>query len=89
MQDIQDRIRGTLVRALKLEIDPEEIGEHDILFGGEIGLNSLAFIEVIVALESEFRLEIANEDLVENHFESINTMSEFIESLLSKSNQIS
>lgn len=82
MEDIIERVKTTIVRVLKLEIAPEDIGTDDALFGGGLGLNSIATIEIIVALEEEFKIEVPDEDLRVELFDSVRAMAEYVESVL-------
>lgn len=79
--ELKKRIKQTIVQALRLEIDPEEIGDSDVLFGGEMGLNSMAMIELVVALEEEFDLEVSDEDLRAEVFKSVQTIADYIHSV--------
>ena len=47
---VERRIKMIIVETLDLEVDPDEIGSDDLLFGGGIGLNSMATIEIILLL---------------------------------------
>lgn len=77
-QRIEDRVKNVIVKALNLEIDPGEIGDDDILFGGEMGLNSMAMIELVVGIEEEFNIEVSDEDLRPEVFESVNTIARYV-----------
>ena len=79
---IEDRIKRVIVSTLSLEIDPAEIGDTDVLFGGEMGLNSLAMIELVVGLEEEFGFGVSDEDLRAEVFESVQTMADYVRSAL-------
>ncbi len=79
--DLKIQIKQTIVRALNLEIDPEEIGDSDVLFGGEMGLNSMAMVELVVGIEDEFDLEISDEDLSAEVFKSVQTIEDYIRSV--------
>ena len=74
------RIKRTIVRTLNLGIEPDEIGDDDLLFGGDLGLHSMAAMEVIVGLEEEFGLEVADDDLRLELLDSVRSMSEYIQS---------
>ena len=79
--DLKIQIKQVIVRALNLEIDPEEIGDSDVLFGGEMGLNSMAMVELVVGIEDEFDLEISDEDLSAEVFKSVQTVEDYIRSV--------
>ena len=79
--DLKIQIKQVIVRALNLEIDPEEIGDSDVLFGGEMGLNSMAMVELVVGIEDEFDLEISDEDLSAEVFKSVQTIEDYIQSV--------
>ena len=79
------RIKRTIVRTLDLEVDPDEIGEDDLLFGGDLGLHSMAAMEIVVGLEEEFGLEVTDEDLRLELFDSVRSISRYVESALATS----
>ena len=79
--DLKIQIKQTIVRALNLEIAPEEIGDSDVLFGGEMGLNSMAMVELLVGIEDEFGFEISDEDLSAEVFKSVQTIEDYIRSV--------
>lgn|GEM_PF-4876024 len=59
---VEARIRRTLVRALSLEVREEEISLAESL-DAVVGLDSLAVLEFVDALEKEFALVIEPEQL--------------------------
>lgn len=79
---IEHRVKQVIIRSLSLEVTPEEIGAEDALFGGGLGLNSMATIEIIVGLEEEFGLEVPDEDLRVELFDSVKTMADYVRTAL-------
>ena len=75
------RIKEVLVRTLELEVAPEEIPDDEMLFGeGEhMGIDSIATLEVIVALEEEFGIEVEDDDLDAELFASVALMVDYVE----------
>ena len=74
------RVKETVVRALDLQVDPEEIPDDEVLFGGGLGASSIAVMEVVVALEEEFDFEVEDDELRLERFESINSIVAYVES---------
>jgi acyl carrier protein len=58
------RIRRLLVENLRLEgLEPQAIADDLPLFGEGLGLDSIDALELVVALEREFGISIANHDV--------------------------
>ena len=81
-ETIEYRIKESIIRALHLDIAPEEIGAEDQLFGGGLGLNSMATIEIIVAIEEAFDIQVPDEDLRVELFDSVHTMAAYVRTVL-------
>ncbi|MFC5719510.1 phosphopantetheine-binding protein [Streptomyces gamaensis] len=60
-QEIKDRLRKVLVDSLELELEPADIPETGLV--NALGLDSINTIEFLIWVESEFDIEIADEDL--------------------------
>ena len=81
---IEHRVKQVIIRTLSLEVDAEEIDDEDELFGGGLGINSMATIEIIVGLEEEFGIEVPDEDLRVELFDSVQTMADYVRTALHK-----
>lgn len=81
---IEHRVKQVIIRTLSLEVDADEIDDEDELFGGGLGLNSMATIEIIVGLEEEFGIEVPDEDLRVELFDSVQTMADYVRAVLQK-----
>ncbi len=81
---IEHRVKQVIIRTLSLEVNAEEIDDEDALFGGGLGLNSMATIEIIVGLEEEFGIEVPDEDLRVELFDSVQTMADYVRAELQK-----
>lgn len=79
--EVESRVKSVIVETLDLKIDPEEIGTDDQLFGGGVGLNSMATIEIIVGIEKAFGIRVPDEDLRVELFDSVRTMADYVRSV--------
>lgn len=78
------RIKEILVERLNLAVEPSEIADEAPLFAmqdeGGLGLDSVDALELAVALNGEFDVEIGDEDM--GIFESVSKMAAFVEERL-------
>ena len=86
---VTHRVKEVIIRKLSLDVTPEEIGDEDPLFGGGMGLNSMATIEIIVGLEEEFEIEVPDEDLRVELFDSVKTMADYVRGVLKNNQKVS
>ncbi|MCB9693887.1 MAG: acyl carrier protein [Alphaproteobacteria bacterium] len=59
---ILQRLRATLVESLDLRVEPDAIDPDAALFGTGLRLDSIDALELVVAVETEFGVEIADRD---------------------------
>lgn len=81
--NIKKEVKSVIINSLELDIAPDEIDDNDPLFGEGLGGNSMALVEVIVGLEKAFEIEISDEELIMDVFETVNSIAEFIKSKIS------
>ena len=80
MSDLKDRLRTLLIDTLRLEnVKPEDIKDDMPLFGEGLGLDSIDALELVVALEKQFEIKIADEDVGVKAFQNLNALAAFIE----------
>lgn len=80
MPDTAQRLKELIVTRLKLEISPEEISDQAVLFGTDgLGLDSIDVLELVIGIKKEFGVEIADREVAEKVFASIDTIVKFIE----------
>ena len=82
--DRKARIKQLVVERLNLSIDPAEIGDGTGLFistaEGGLGLDSVDALELAVALNAEFDVEIGDDDM--GIFETVGRMAAFVDEKL-------
>ena len=59
----------------EFEVDLSEYMDDEVLFDGQLMMDSLSTITLIVRLEETFSIEVKDKDLIEDFFESINSIS--------------
>ena len=77
--DITLRVKRLIVEALNLQVKPEEIPDDEAIFGGGFGLDSIATLEIVFAMEDEFGLEVEDDELQAGLFDSVNALSKYVE----------
>lgn len=84
IEQTMKRLKEILVKQLKIERAPENIGDDEQLFGGGLNLDSIDSLEIIIAIEKEYGLKFTDEQLKdpEKIFKSIRSLAEFVEQQL-------
>ena len=78
---LKSRIKQILVEDLMLQIKPEEIGDAQPLFGsGGIGLDSVDALQLVVALEKNFGLKIADPEVARVVLASVDSIAQAVQS---------
>jgi acyl carrier protein len=78
---IKNRIKKVIIHDLELNLhedDIQNIKKLDELFG----MDSVAIIELVIGLEKEFGIKIQPEHLNLENFKDLDTLSDFINSLI-------
>ncbi len=73
------RVKEVMVRELDLQVVPGEIRDDLSLYSSIIRLDSLALLQLIVALEEEFGCQIDDEDVMEAELERVASLISLVE----------
>ncbi|PZD76827.1 phosphopantetheine-binding protein [Mesonia sp. K7] len=80
MSNLREELKYKIIENLNLEdLSVEDIGNNDLLFGDDIGLDSIDALEIIVLLEKDYGIKITDPKQGKEIFESIETIAQFIE----------
>jgi acyl carrier protein len=82
-QDLRRQLKDLLVTTLRLEgVRPEDVEDDVPLFAANnpLGLDSLCALELLSAIEFNFKIRFANDGSARQHFESISSLARFIAS---------
>jgi len=77
-QELYKRVKEMLIRSLRLRISPEDIKNDAPLIGGGADLDSIDALEVVLNLEKEFGVRIADIGVAEKVFASVDSIVEFV-----------
>lgn len=79
MGDIKQELKEKIIEQLNLEdISVDEIADKDPLFGEGLGLDSIDALELIVMLDKDYGIKLADPKEGKKIFESIETMANYI-----------
>jgi acyl carrier protein len=82
MEDIQtlkQRIKTLMVENLMLQVTAAEIGDDQPLFGpGSLGLDSVDALQLVVALDKNFGLKIADPAAAKEILQTVNSMADAV-----------
>lgn len=79
MQELKQELKAKIIENLNLEdFTVEDIADNDPLFGEGLGLDSIDALELIVMLDKDYGIKIADPKQGKDIFESIETMAKFI-----------
>ena len=74
-----DNLKELIIRTLRLEdVGPEDIVASEPLFGEGLGLDSIDALELVVAIERGYQVEIPDAEVGRRAFASINALAEFV-----------
>ena len=80
MDALIDQLKGEIIEQLNLEdLTKEDIDADAPLFGEGLGLDSIDALELIVLLEKNYGIKVANPADGKKIFESVRTMAAYIE----------
>lgn len=80
--ELTNRIKNAVAQATNSSITKEELEGLDNLT--VFNINSLNFLKVIVAIEDEFEIEFDDSELDASKFNSLDELSEFIETKIAE-----
>ena len=79
MANLIDELRIKIIDTLKLEdVSPEDMGEEDQLVGGELGLDSIDVLELVIMIEKDYAVKIDNKELGARVFTNLKTLAAHI-----------
>lgn len=78
MDELIYTLKQQIIEALNLEeMTPEDINDDALLFG-DVGLDSIDVLELIVLLEKQYGIELESPAEAKKIFASVRTMAEYV-----------
>jgi acyl carrier protein len=75
-QTLKQEIKRLMVENLMLQVSADEIGDDQALFGPDsLGLDSVDALQLVVALEKNYRLKIPDPAAAKEILQNINTIT--------------
>lgn len=79
MDEFTLKLKQEIIEVLNLEeIKPEDIDDNAPLFGDGLGLDSIDALELIVLMEKNYGIKLADANQGREIFKSINFMADYI-----------
>jgi acyl carrier protein len=79
MEELILELKKKIINALNLEeMTPDDIDTDDALFGEGLGLDSIDALELIVLMEKDYGIKLANPAEGKAIFKSIRSIAEYV-----------
>ena len=79
MEELILVLKKKIIQALNLEeMSPDDIDTDDALFGEGLGLDSIDALELIVLMEKDYGINLANPAEGKAIFKSVRTIAEYV-----------
>lgn len=79
VETLKPILKGQIVQYLNLlDVNPTDIKDDEPLFGGDLGLDSIDSLELVVLLEREYGIKINNPTEGRKFLVDVNHMADYI-----------
>lgn len=79
MSELIEDLKIKLIDILNLsDVKPEDFDENAQLVGGELGIDSIDVLEMVVMVEKDYGIIINNQEVGEKVFASLSNLADFI-----------
>ncbi len=80
MDELIQELKKKLIEILNLsDLSPEDIDENEQLVGGDLGIDSIDVLEMVVMVEKEYDVVINNKEIGEKVFSTLAALAEYIQ----------
>ena len=86
MSSIRERLKSLILRSLKIsDIDVKDFGDDQPLDGGQIEVDSIDILQLIVDIEREFGIRLIRGKFDRGIWKNVSTLADAIETLIADS----
>lgn len=79
MDTLTEELKAKLIEILNLtDVRPEDMDENARLVGGELGIDSIDVLEMVVMVEKEYGVVINSQEMGEKVFASLASLADYI-----------
>jgi acyl carrier protein len=79
MDQLFAELKSKIIETLSLEgVSPEDIDVDDQLVGGELGIDSIDILELVLMLEKDYAVAIKDRELGAKVFTSLRTLASYV-----------
>jgi acyl carrier protein len=79
MDELLRDLKVKLIAALNLvDVNPEDIDENAQFVGGELGIDSIDVLEMVVMIEKDYKVTINNKEIGEKVFSTLANLAQYI-----------
>ncbi len=80
MSALIEELKVKLIEILNLaDVKPEDFNENSQLVGGELGIDSIDVLEMVVMVEKDYGIIINNQEVGQKIFSSLASLAEYIQ----------
>jgi acyl carrier protein len=78
---LKTELKKLIVEECDITVNPEEIGDEDLLFGSEsrLGLDSIDALQISIAIQNKYNIIITDSKETRRVMKSINTFADFLQ----------
>ena len=85
MENLIAELKGQIIETLSLlDVAPEDIRDEDRLVGGNLGIDSIDVLELVLMLEKDYGVKIESKEMGVQAFASVRALAGFVEKNRSK-----
>jgi acyl carrier protein len=79
MHDLINELKVKLIDLLNLtDLTPDDFDEHGRLVGGDLGIDSIDVLEMVVMVEKDYGVVINSQEVGEKVFSSLVSLADYI-----------